>query len=60
MVHVFRGEWHSDPFCLSQAAAIVALARTTQQQRGPGDKFNYNTRSGYLNTQVTLHYATLH
>ena len=41
MVHAFRGdsaERHNNPFlCLSQAAAIVALAHATQQ-RGVGEE----------------------
>ena len=39
VVHAFRGERNNNPMCLSQAAALVALAYTTQQQRDPVDEY---------------------
>ena len=36
-----RGKAEQSILCLSQAAAIVALAHTTQQQRGPGEEYAY-------------------
>ena len=37
--------------CLSQAAAIVALAHATQQQRGPVEEYIILVR-GSINTQI--------
>ena len=56
VVHAFQGVRHNNPFCLSQAATIVALAHTTQQQQGPGEAHYTGMGLDKCTSYNTLHY----
>ena len=46
--------------CLSLAAAIVALAHTTQQQRVPGEEYIVILIGGAMSIRIRYIYVTLH